>query len=60
MAAEGPIHSHRQGVGSIVYACAAPALQIVVVPAGVKVLLGFHNPPSSWTNTVGPSLPGFT
>jgi hypothetical protein len=36
------------------------AIQIVVVPAGVIVLLGLHNPPRSWTGTVGPSLPGFT
>jgi hypothetical protein len=33
---------------------------IVVVPAGVTVLLRLHNPPHSWTSTVGPSLPGFT
>jgi hypothetical protein len=39
---------------------ALPAIQIVVVPAGVAVLLGLHNPPRSWTNTVRPSLPGFT
>jgi hypothetical protein len=36
------------------------AIQIVVVPAGVIVLLGLRNPPRSWTSTVGPSLPGFT
>jgi hypothetical protein len=28
--------------------------------AGVTVLLGLHNPPRSWTSTVGPFLPGFT
>jgi hypothetical protein len=39
---------------------APPAIQIVVVPAGVIVLLGLHNPPCSWTGTVGSSLPGFT
>jgi hypothetical protein len=39
---------------------AHPAIQIVVVPAGVTVLLGLHNPPLIWTGTVGPSLPGFT
>jgi hypothetical protein len=39
---------------------AAPAIQIVVVPAGVTVLLGLHNPPCGWTGTVGPSLPDFT
>jgi hypothetical protein len=37
-----------------------PAIQIVVIPAGVTVLLGRHNPPRSWTSTVGPSLPDFT
>jgi hypothetical protein len=39
---------------------APPAIQIVVVPTGVTVLLGLRNPPRSWTGTVGPSLPGFT
>jgi hypothetical protein len=39
---------------------APPTIQIVVVPAGVTVLLGLHNPPCSWTGMVGPSLPGFT
>jgi hypothetical protein len=37
-----------------------PAIRIVVVPVGVIVLLGLHNPPCNWTSTVGPSLPGFT
>jgi hypothetical protein len=37
-----------------------PAIRIVVVPAGVTVLLGLHNPPRSWTGTVGPFLAGFT
>jgi hypothetical protein len=37
-----------------------PTIQIIVVITGVTVLLGFHNPPRSWTDTVGPSLPGFT
>jgi hypothetical protein len=36
------------------------AIRTIVVPAGVTVLLGLHNPPRSWTNTVGPSLPDFT
>jgi hypothetical protein len=36
------------------------AIWIIVVPTGVTVLLGLHNPPRSWTGTVGPSLPGFT
>jgi hypothetical protein len=35
-------------------------IRIVVVPIGVTVLLGLHNPPRSWTGMVGPSLPGFT
>jgi hypothetical protein len=39
---------------------APPAVQIVVVAAGVTVLSGLHNPPYSWTGMVGPSLPGFT
>jgi hypothetical protein len=40
---------------------AAPlAIWIVVVPTRVTVLLGPRNPPCSWTDTVGPSLPGFT
>jgi hypothetical protein len=39
---------------------APPAIWIVVVPAWVIVLLGFCNPPRSWTGTVGHSLPGFT
>jgi hypothetical protein len=36
------------------------AIQIVVVPTGVTVLLGLCNPPHSWTDTVGPSLLGLT
>jgi hypothetical protein len=39
---------------------APPAIQIVVVPVGVTVLLELHNPPRSWTGTVDLSLPGFT
>jgi hypothetical protein len=39
---------------------APPAIRIIVVPAGVTVLLGLHNPPRSWTGMVGHSLPGFT
>jgi ABC-type antimicrobial peptide transport system permease subunit len=35
-------------------------IQIVMVPVGVTVMLGLHNPPRSWTGMVGPSLPGFT
>jgi hypothetical protein len=35
-------------------------IRIVVVPAGVTVLFRLHNPPHSWTGTVGPSLPSFT
>jgi ABC-type antimicrobial peptide transport system permease subunit len=39
---------------------APQAIGINVVPAGVTVLLGLRNPPCSWTDMVGPSLPGFT
>jgi hypothetical protein len=39
---------------------APPAIRIVMVPAGLTVLLGLHNPPRGWTGTVDPSLPGFT
>jgi hypothetical protein len=39
---------------------APPAIQTVVVTAGVTVLLGLHNPPCSWTGTVGLPLPDFT
>jgi hypothetical protein len=39
---------------------APPAIQTVVVTAGVTVLLGLHNPPCSWTGVVGLSLPDFT
>jgi hypothetical protein len=37
-----------------------PAIQTVVVPTGVTIMLGLHNPPRRWTSTVGPSLPNFT
>jgi hypothetical protein len=39
---------------------AHPARRIVLVPAGVTVQLGLCNPPCSWTDMVGPSLPGLT
>jgi hypothetical protein len=39
---------------------APPAIQIVMVPIGVTVLLGLCNPPCSWTGTMGPSLHGLT
>jgi hypothetical protein len=39
---------------------APSAIWIVVVPAGVTVLVGPHNPPRSWAGTMGPFLPGFT
>jgi hypothetical protein len=39
---------------------APPTIQIVVISAGVIVLLGLHNPPCSYTDALGPSLPGFT
>jgi hypothetical protein len=35
------------------------AIRTIVVPAGVTILLGLHNPSRSWTGTVGPSLPDF-
>jgi hypothetical protein len=38
---------------------APPAIWTVVVPVGVTILLGLHNPPRSWTGTVGLSLPDF-
>jgi hypothetical protein len=39
---------------------APPAIWIVVVPTGVTVMLGLHNPSRSWTGTVGPSQPSLT
>jgi hypothetical protein len=39
---------------------APPAIQTIVVPAGVTVLFGLRNPPCSWTSMVGRSLPNFT
>jgi hypothetical protein len=39
---------------------APSAVLIVVLPIGVKVLLGLRNPTCSWTSTVSPSLPNFT
>jgi hypothetical protein len=39
---------------------APPAIQIVVVPVGVTVLLVLCNRPRSWTGAVGPCLHGFT
>jgi hypothetical protein len=36
---------------------APPAIQIVVAPIGVIVLLGLYNPPHCWIGTVDPSLP---
>jgi hypothetical protein len=39
---------------------APSAVQTIVVPRGVTVLLGLHNPPHSWTGMVVPSLPDFT
>jgi hypothetical protein len=37
-----------------------PTIRTVVVPTGVTVLLGLHNPPCSWTGTMGPNLRDFT
>jgi hypothetical protein len=39
---------------------APSAIQTIVVPVGVTVLLGLHNPPHSWTGTVVPSLSNIT
>jgi hypothetical protein len=39
---------------------APPTTQTVVVPVGVTILLGLHNPSRSWIDTVGPSLPDFS
>jgi hypothetical protein len=39
---------------------APPAIQTVVIPARVTVMLGLRNPPRSWTGTMGSSLPDFT
>jgi hypothetical protein len=39
---------------------APPAIQIVVIPTGVTIMLGLYNSPCSWTSIVGPSLPGLT
>jgi hypothetical protein len=39
---------------------APSVIRIVVVATGVTVLLRLHNPPRSWTGTVGLSLPSFT
>jgi hypothetical protein len=35
------------------------AIQIIVVPVGLIVLLGLCNPPHRWTGMVGLSQPGF-
>jgi hypothetical protein len=46
--------------GALSMHAAPPAIRTVVVPIGVTVLLGLHNPPRSWTGTMSPSLPDFT
>jgi hypothetical protein len=39
---------------------AAPsAIRTAVLPSSVTFMLGLHNPPRSWTGTVGLALPGF-
>jgi hypothetical protein len=60
MTGNGARHSHRRGVRALSVHAVPPAIRIVLVPTGVTILLGLHNPPCSWTGTVGPSLPGFT
>jgi hypothetical protein len=47
-------------LGALSMHMAPLAIQTIVVPAGVTVLLGHHNPPHSWADMVGPSLPDFT
>jgi hypothetical protein len=47
-------------LGALSMHAVPPAIRTVVVPRGVIVMLGFHNPPCSWTGTVGTSLPTFT
>jgi hypothetical protein len=37
-----------------------PAIQTIVVPTRMTILLGLRNPPRSWTGTVDPSLTDFT
>jgi hypothetical protein len=39
---------------------APPGIRTVVVLVGVTVLLGLHNPPHRWTDTVDPSPLDFT
>jgi hypothetical protein len=46
--------------GALSMRVVAMAIRTVVVPTGVIVLLGLHNLPCSWTDTVGPSLLDFT
>jgi hypothetical protein len=54
---EGPRLCNRWGVTGIVYASGATShIECCVVPAGVTVLLGLHNPPSSWTSTWTPPM----
>jgi hypothetical protein len=45
--------------GALSMHAAPPAIRIIVVPVGVTILLGLHNPPCSWIGTVGPSVPSF-
>jgi hypothetical protein len=47
-------------LGALSMRAAPSAIRTIMVPAGVTVLLELHNPPRSWTGTVGPSLPDFT
>jgi hypothetical protein len=52
--------AHEIGVLQVPTHAVPLTIWTVVVPIGVTVLLGLHNPPCSWTGTVGPSLPDFT
>jgi hypothetical protein len=52
------LHSAADEVSEAVSVHMVPsAIQIVVIPAGVTILLLLHNPPRSWTGTVGPPYP---
>jgi hypothetical protein len=47
-------------LGALSMHTAPQSIRAVVVSVGVTILLGLHNPPHSWTGTMGPSLPAFT
>jgi hypothetical protein len=47
-------------LGALFMHAVPQAIQTIVVPTGVTILLGFCNPPRSWTGMVGSSLLHFT